>query len=98
MIQEEQIRSWIEAYDRNGYLHGSILIASAGKMVVNQGFGMANWEHEIPNSPVTKFRIGSITKAFTAMCIFQLHEKQNLDLNDSIGTYLPDYPNGDRIT
>jgi CubicO group peptidase (beta-lactamase class C family) len=98
MILEERISKWIESYDRNGYLNGSILIAANDNILLNKGFGMANWEHKVPNRPATKFRIGSITKAFTAMGIFQLHEKQKLNINDFVGKYLPDYPNGDRIT
>lgn len=98
MILEERINKWIESYNQNGYLHGSILIASNEKILVNEGFGMANLEHRVPNTPATKFRIGSITKAFTAMAIFQLHEKRKLNINNNIGKYLPDYPNGDRIT
>ena len=98
MILEERINNWIESYERNGYLNGSILIASNENILMNKGFGMANWEHKVPNSPITKFRIGSITKAFTALCILQLHEKKKLNVNDYVGKYLPDYPNGDRIT
>lgn len=92
MILEERIRKWIESYDRNGYLHGSIFIAANDNILVNKGFGMANWEHKVPNRPTTKFRIGSITKAFTAMGILQLHENQKLNINDDVGKYLPDYP------
>jgi len=98
MIVEDRIANWIESYDRNGYLNGSILIASNENILFNKGFGMANWEHKVPNTPTTKFRIGSLTKAFTAMGIFQLHEKQKLNINDYVGKYLHDYPNGDRIT
>lgn len=75
MSIEERLRHWAEAYDRNGYLHGSILVAMNGRILLNEGFGMANWEHRVPNRPTTAFRIGSITKSFTAMCIFQLHER-----------------------
>ena len=71
MIVEDRIANWIESYDRNGYLNGSILIASNENILLNKGFGMANWEHKVPNTPTTKFRIGSLTKAFTAMGIFQ---------------------------
>lgn len=98
MIVEDRIANLIESYDRNGYLNGSILIASNENILFNKGFGMANWEHKVPNTPTTKFRIGSLTKAFTAMGIFQLHEKQKLNINDYVGKYLHDYPNGDRIT
>ncbi|MEK4358672.1 hypothetical protein NYE48_16620 [Paenibacillus sp. FSL M7-1455] len=55
----ERIRTWIESYDRNGYLNGSILVAGNGHRIVNEGFGMANREHGVANTPSTKFRIGS---------------------------------------
>lgn len=98
MAIEDRVRNWIESYDRNGYLHGSILVAADNKILLSKGFGMANWEHKVPNHPETKFRIGSLSKAFTALGILQLHEKQKLTINDNIGKYLPDYPNGDQIT
>ncbi|WP_312114757.1 serine hydrolase domain-containing protein [Brevibacillus reuszeri] len=98
MLLEDRITDWIEAYDRNGYLNGSLLIAANNEIIVNRGFGLANWEHHVPNTSTTKFRIGSLTKAFTAVAILQLHEKQKLKLHDSIDKYLPAFPNGERIT
>lgn len=98
MRVEERIGRWIERYEENGYLHGSILIASNGHILLNKGFGMANIEHFVPNKPTTKFRIGSLTKAFTAMGIFQLHEEGKLSIDDCINKYLPDFPQGEKIT
>ncbi|CRK81092.1 serine hydrolase domain-containing protein [Neobacillus massiliamazoniensis] len=98
MKVEDCINQWIEANERNGYLNGSILIAANGKILLNKGFGMANWEHAVRNKPETKFRIASLTKAFTAFGIFQLHEKGKLNINDCVGKYLPQYPNGEKIT
>jgi CubicO group peptidase (beta-lactamase class C family) len=59
---------------------------------------MANYEHDIPNTPQTKFRLGSITKQFTAMAIMQLQAQDLLSVNDTLSKYIPDYPNGDKIT
>ncbi|MGE7692777.1 serine hydrolase domain-containing protein [Lysinibacillus sp. NPDC094177] len=98
MLLEERLSNWIDSYNRNGYLNGTMLIASNENILLNRGFGMANWEHSVPNVPTTKFRIGSLTKAFTAMAIFQLHEKQKLNIDDYVGKYLHDYPNGQEIT
>lgn len=89
MITEERLGKWIERYEENDYLNGSILIASNKNILLNKGFGMANWEHAVPNKPTTKFRIGSLTKAFTSMGIFQLHEQGKLSIDDSIEKYLP---------
>lgn len=98
MIAEERISSWIKRYEENGYLNGSILIASNENILLNKGFGMANWEHAVPNKPSTKYRIGSLTKAFTAMGIFQLHEKGKLSIDDCISKYILNYPQGEKIT
>ncbi|MFD1412521.1 serine hydrolase domain-containing protein [Oceanobacillus jeddahense] len=98
MRVEERIDRWIESYEENEYLNGSILIASNGNILINKGFGMANWEHSVPNQPTTKFRIGSLTKAFTSMGIFQLHEEGKLSIDDCIEKYLPDFPRGEKIT
>ncbi|WP_397538221.1 serine hydrolase domain-containing protein [Rummeliibacillus pycnus] len=98
MITEKRISRWIERYEENGYLNGSILIASNENILLNKGFGMANWEHAVPNKPTTKFRIGSLTKSFTSIAIFQLHEKRKLCIDDCIGKHLPNYPQGEKIT
>src|SRR5215813_10235570 len=47
--------------------NGTALVAENGKVVYKQGFGLANMEWGIPNTPDTKFRLGSITKQFTSM-------------------------------
>lgn len=59
---------------------------------------MANIEHEIPNTSRTKFRLGSITKTFTATAIMQLVERKLIDINDTINKFIPDYPNNEKVT
>ncbi|WP_419962408.1 serine hydrolase domain-containing protein [Psychrobacillus sp. BM2] len=98
MKAAERLGKWIERYEANGYLNGSILIATNRNILLNKGFGMANWEHAVPNKSTTKFKIGSLTKAFTAMGIYQLHESGRLCIDDCIGKYLPNYPHGEKIT
>ena len=50
---------------------GSVLVAKEGEIMLRCGYGMANIELEVPNTPEMKFRIGSITKPFTATAIMQ---------------------------
>ena len=71
---------------------GSILVARDGKPVVSKGYGMANIELNVPNSPDTVFRLGSVTKQFTAMAIMMLAEKGKLNVNDAACKYLADCP------
>lgn len=77
---------------------GSILIAERGVVLIAKGYGPANREFDIPNTPATKFRLGSVTKQFTAMGIMILESQGALSTDDKLSRYYPDYPPGDRIT
>lgn len=71
---------------------GSILVARDGKPVVNKGYGMANYELGVPNTPDTVFQIASLTKQFTATAIMQLQEQGKLKVSDPICKYVDDCP------
>jgi CubicO group peptidase (beta-lactamase class C family) len=75
-----------------GLFSGSILIARNGEILVSKGYGMADREKQIPNTPQTKFRIGSVTKQFTAMAILILQAQGKLTVQDRICVYLTDCP------
>lgn len=77
---------------------GAVLIAKEGKVLFSKGYGLADEEHFIPNTSQTVFRLGSVTKQFTAAAILLLQEKGLLHVHDPIIYYLPDYPHGDQIT
>ena len=70
--------------------NGAALVAENGKVVYKGGFGLANMEWNIPNTPDTKFRLGSITKQFTATVILQLVEQGKIKLDGKLSDYLPD--------
>ncbi|WP_026450339.1 serine hydrolase [Aequorivita capsosiphonis] len=95
-----QLDELLNKYTEYGQFNGSVLVADKGKVIYEKGFGMANMEWDIPNSPDTKFRLGSITKQFTSMLIMQLVAEGKLDLQATVSKYLPDYSkvNGDKIT
>ena len=75
----------------NGF-SGSILVARKGVPINVKGFGMANVEWQIPNTPQTKFRVGSITKQFTSMAILQLQHARKLSVGDPICARLTPCP------
>lgn len=79
---------------------GSVLVAKGKKVLLSKGYGMANYEYNIPNTTTTKFRVASLTKAFTAVLVLQLAEEGKLKLDGKVREYLPGYPNinGDSIT
>jgi CubicO group peptidase (beta-lactamase class C family) len=75
------------------------LVARKGQIIYKKAFGMANLEYNIPMQVDNIFRIGSITKQFTAVAILQLMEQGKLNLQDSINKFIPDYPtHGHKIT
>ena len=96
----KQIDELIGKYNQYGQFNGSALVAENGKVILKKGFGSANIEWDIPNQPDTKFRLGSISKQFTAFLIVKLTEEGKIKLDVPITTYLPDYPKatGDKIT
>ena len=75
----------------NGF-SGSVLLAKDGKPLVAKGYGYANIEWRIPNTPTTKFRIGSITKQFTSMLVMKLREQGKIKLEDSMCLYVAPCP------
>jgi CubicO group peptidase (beta-lactamase class C family) len=77
---------------------GSVLIARHGHILLSKGYGMANYELSVPNSPKTRFHLGSVSKTFTAAAIMMLQEQGKLDVHDHLNKFIPDYPTGDRIT
>jgi CubicO group peptidase (beta-lactamase class C family) len=96
----DKIDELIQAYHDLGQFNGTALVAENGKVIYQKGFGMANIEWNIPNKPDTKFRLGSVTKQFTAMLILQLVAEGQIDLEGRLADYLPYYRKdvGEKVT
>ena len=78
---------------------GTVLVVRDGKTILDKGYGSADLEWAVPNTPATKFRLGSITKQFTSASILLLEERGKLKLSDSVRQYLPELPESwDKIT
>jgi CubicO group peptidase (beta-lactamase class C family) len=71
---------------------GAVLVARGDQVLLSRGYGSANLEWNIPNTPSTKFRLGSITKQFTAAAILLLAERGKLALEDPIEKHWPNAP------
>ncbi len=87
-----------DMFDPNG--PGAVaLVVKDGKTIYRKAFGMANIELGVKMTPEHTFRIGSITKQFTAVAILKLAEEGKLKLDDNISKYIKDYPtHGHKIT
>ena len=80
-------------------IYGISPVDRDGKTLLSKSYGSANLEWDIPNSPSTKFRLGSITKQFTAACILLLEERGKLKVEDPVKKYMPDAPAAwDKVT
>lgn len=89
----------IQSYTANHQFMGAVLVAKGGEILLSKGYGSANLEWDIPNTPAAKFRLGSITKQFTAACILMLQDRGKLNVQDPVKKYMPDAPAAwDKIT
>jgi CubicO group peptidase (beta-lactamase class C family) len=87
-----KIDDYMNATTGAGLFSGVVLIAREGKVLVSKGYGMANLEYDIPNTPSTKFDIASVSKTFTAALVLMLQERGRLSVQDPISKYLDEGP------
>lgn len=92
--------AFIDRYAAEHQFSGTVVVQQGGHVGYEKSFGMASLAFKVPNTPQTRYRIASITKAFTAVLVLQLAEQQRLDLQAPIRRYLPDFAGsgGDTIT
>ena len=88
-------RMFADAYPAAGP-GAAVLVLQDGKPLLRKGYGMAELELGVPIAPDMVFRVGSVTKEFTAACILELVEEGRLALDDPVEKYLPEFPAGGR--
>lgn len=91
---EESLRSVVDCYAKDGGFAGSALVAVNGRIVMEDSWGLANRTWDVPNSAQTRYRIGSMTKAFTASVVMRLVQEGRLRLDDSLGDFIDGLPPG----
>jgi CubicO group peptidase (beta-lactamase class C family) len=82
----------VRSYSDNHQFMGSVLVAQGDKIVFEKSYGDANLEWNIPDDSSTKYRIGSMTKQFTAASILLIEERGKLSTDDYVKKYMPDAP------
>jgi len=87
-----RVEKALNARVSKGEFMGAILIARGSQVIFSKGYGNASVEWGIPNSPRTRFRIGSVTKQFTAAATLMLAERGRLKIDDLISKYMPEAP------
>jgi len=87
-----RMEEYLAAVTKQGRFSGAVLVARDGKPILSKGYGLADREWEVPNTPQTKFRLGSITKQFTAALVLRLQEQGKLGVQDPLCKYFADCP------
>ncbi|MGB2963552.1 MAG: serine hydrolase domain-containing protein [Anaerolineales bacterium] len=95
---EKRIDDLFTRYTKADKFSGAVLVAKGDQVLFRNGYGFANREEQIPNTPDTQFHIQSIAKLFTYASVMMEVKADHISLNDSIELYFPGFPNGDKIT
>jgi len=85
-----QVDAMFEEYDRPDSAGCALGIIQGGQLVYSKGFGSANLDHEVPNTPRTVFDTGSLTKSVTCACLAILLDQGKISPQDDIRKYLPE--------
>ena len=93
-----KVNRFLQPYVQMQDFSGCVLIARQGQIVTRKCYGNANYELSVANTPQSKFHIASVTKSFTAAAVVILAEQGKLRFTDKLSRYIPDFPNGDKIT
>lgn len=89
----KELENFLQDMSSKDEFSGVVLLAKNDKPVFFKAYGFASKEFKVPNNVNTRFNIGSINKFITRVAIEQLKEAGKLKLDDTIGKYIPDYPN-----
>jgi CubicO group peptidase (beta-lactamase class C family) len=87
-----QIDSLLAAYDSSGAPGASVMIIRDGSVIFKKGYGYGDLQSHRRIVPATNFRLASMTKQFTAMCIMMLKEKGKLSYSDPLTAFFPGFP------
>ena len=91
-VSPSRLDEQAQAYHNLDRFNGSVLVAQHGKVLLSKGYGMANFEWNVPVTPETRFRLGSITKQFTAMAVLLLEQQGKLKVSDPVCQYVEACP------
>ncbi|MDQ3710860.1 MAG: beta-lactamase family protein [Acidobacteriota bacterium] len=91
----KKVDAFLSQWDKNDMPGCSVGAVKDGKLVYKRGFGMANLDYDVPNTPSTLFNLASTSKQFTAASIALLAQQGKLSLDDDIRKYIPEIPKYD---
>ena len=93
-----RVDAYLRPYEALDLFQGAVLIAHGDRVLLEKGYGFANVELGVRNTPANLFRIASLTKPFTEVLLGRLEEEKRIEMSAPLSRYLPDFPQGDSIT
>ncbi|TVR80968.1 MAG: class A beta-lactamase-related serine hydrolase [Chitinophagaceae bacterium] len=97
-LDKAKLDSYFEALESNNRFMGSVAVSKNGNIIYSNTIGFADYENKIEANENTKYRIGSISKTFTAVLVLKAIEKKKLNLNQTIEKFFPGIKNAEKIT
>src|SRR4030095_6446261 len=94
----KKIDEFIAPFAQSSQFSGVVLASENGKVIYEKAFGLANADYRIPNQLNTRIGIASITKYMTSVILSRLIESNKIAFADKLNKYIPDFPNGEKIT
>ena len=97
-LAEEQLDELLRSAVTEGGPGTAVLVACGDVPIYRRALGLASVEHSVALTPDSVFRIGSITKAFSAVALLQLCDQGKASLTDPLSKFVPRVPNSENIT
>ncbi len=97
-FDKKKLDNYFDELEKNNTFMGSVAVSKNGKIFYTKSIGYADPENKIKATEKTKYRIGSITKSFTAVLILKAIEKKKLTLNQTINKWFPTITKSNKIT
>ena len=94
----KQIDDFLKPFAESGQFAGVVLASENGRIIYEKAFGLANADFKIPNQLNTRIGIASITKPMTTVILINLVQSGKISMSDKLSKFIPDFPNGDKIT
>jgi CubicO group peptidase (beta-lactamase class C family) len=96
--KSRQIDDFLKPFIAANQFGGQIVAAENGKVIYQKAFGLANADFKIPNDLHTRIGIASVTKQMTVVILTRLVEEKRIAMDDKLSKFIPDFPQGDKIT
>lgn len=97
-FDKTKLDNYFSALESNNKLMGTVSVSKDGQTIYSNSIGFSDVENGIKANENTKYRIGSISKTFTAVLVLKVVEEGKLELNQTIDLFFPTIPNADKIT